>query len=391
MKKHYLPLVAGIMAIAVTACGGQKSSTESVELTGAGATFPLPFYNMSFEGYGATHDNKISYGGIGSGGGVRNLKDGIVDFAGSDAFLSDKEMSEMEPVVHIPTCMEAVVLAYNLPDVVKLNLSGDVIADIYAGKITDWNDARLQELNPDVKLPAKKIILAYRSDGSGTTFVFTDYLSKVSESWKNTFGSGKTVDFPVGQAAKGNPGVAGIIAQTPYSLGYIGSEYAFAQKIPYAAVKNQRGELITPSTESISAAAGDIPQDTRCSITNADAAGAYPISCFTWLLIYKEQNYSDRSEAQAKATLDLMQYMLSDSVQQTTATVHYAPLPKKAVEQSYCKADILCKTKFLEFYLFCRLLLFLSSVGESYIPSLPMPPERSNILVSGILSSPTTG
>ena len=331
MKKHYLPLVAGIMAIAVTACGGQKSSTESVELTGAGATFPLPFYNMSFEGYGATHDNKVSYGGIGSGGGVRNLKDGIVDFAGSDAFLSDKEMSEMEPVVHIPTCMGAVVLAYNLPDVVKLNLSGDVIADIYAGKITDWNDARLQELNPDVKLPAKKIILAYRSDGSGTTFVFTDYLSKVSESWKNTFGSGKTVDFPVGQAAKGNPGVAGIIAQTPYSLGYIGSEYAFAQKIPYAAVKNQRGELITPSTESISAAAGDIPQDTRCSITNADAAGAYPISCFTWLLIYKEQNYS---EAQAKATLDLMQYMLSDSVQQTTATVHYAPLPKKAVEQS---------------------------------------------------------
>ena len=334
MKKHYLPLVAGIMAIAVTACGGQKSSTESVELTGAGATFPLPFYNMSFEGYGATHDNKVSYGGIGSGGGVRNLKDGIVDFAGSDAFLSDKEMSEMEPVVHIPTCMGAVVLAYNLPDVVKLNLSGDVIADIYAGKITDWNDARLQELNPDVKLPAKKIILAYRSDGSGTTFVFTDYLSKVSESWKNTFGSGKTVDFPVGQAAKGNPGVAGIIAQTPYSLGYIGSEYAFAQKIPYAAVKNQRGELITPSTESISAAAGDIPQDTRCSITNADAAGAYPISCFPWLLIYKEQNYSDRSEAQAKATLDLMQYMLSDSVQQTTATVHYAPLPKKAVEQS---------------------------------------------------------
>ena len=334
MKKHYLSLVAGIMALAVTACGGQKSSTDSVELTGAGATFPLPFYNMSFEGYSATHNNKVSYGGIGSGGGVRNLKDGIVDFAGSDAFLSYADMKEMDPVVHIPTCMGAVVLAYNLPDVVKLNLTGDIIADIYEGKITDWNDARMLELNPDVKLPAKKIILAYRSDGSGTTFVFTDYLSKVSESWKNTYGAGKTVDFPVGQAAKGNPGVAGIIAQTPYSLGYIGSEYAFAQKIPYAAVKNQRGELVSPSTESISAAAGDIPQDTRCSITNADAAGAYPISCFTWLLIYKEQNYSDRSEAQAKATVDLMQYMLSDSVQQTTATVHYAPLPKKAIEQS---------------------------------------------------------
>ena len=310
MKKFYLPLIAGAMALSFAACGGQKSANgrESVELTGAGATFPLPFYNMSFENYNATSGDKISYGGIGSGGGVRNLKDGIVDFAGSDAFLSDKEMAEMQPVVHIPTCMGAVVMAYNLPDVVKLN--------------------------PDVQLPAKKIILAYRSDGSGTTFIFTDYLSKVSENWKNTYGAGKTVDFPVGQAAKGNPGVAGIIAQTPYSLGYIGSEYAFAQKIPYASVYNKRGELVVPSTESISAAAGDIPQDTRCSITDADAAGAYPISCFTWLLIYKEQHYADRSMEQAKATLDLMQYMLSDSVQQTTATVHYAPLPKKAIEQS---------------------------------------------------------
>ncbi len=320
--------------MAVCACGGQKSSGESVELTGAGATFPLPFYNMTFEGYSATHADRVSYGGIGSGGGVRNLKDGIVDFAGSDAFLSDKEMTEMPAVVHIPTCMGAVVLAYNLPDVVKLNLSGEVIADIYAGKITDWNDARLQELNPDVKLPAKKIILAFRSDGSGTTFVFTDYLSKVSENWKNTYGAGKTVDFPVGQAAKGNPGVAGIIAQTPYSLGYIGSEYAFAQKIPCASVINAQGEAVLPDTKSISAAAGEIPQDTRCSITNADAPGAYPISCFTWLLIYKEQDYSSRSEAQAKATLELMKYILSDSIQQTTEAVHYAPLPKKAVELS---------------------------------------------------------
>lgn len=334
MKKYYYPLVAGLMAMAVCACGGQKSSGESVELTGAGATFPLPFYNMTFEGYSATHADRVSYGGIGSGGGVRNLKDGIVDFAGSDAFLSDKEMTEMPAVVHIPTCMGAVVLAYNLPDVVKLNLSGEVIADIYAGKITDWNDARLQELNPDVKLPAKKIILAFRSDGSGTTFVFTDYLSKVSENWKNTYGAGKTVDFPVGQAAKGNPGVAGIIAQTPYSLGYIGSEYAFAQKIPCASVINAQGEAVLPDTKSISAAAGEIPQDTRCSITNADAPGAYPISCFTWLLIYKEQDYSSRSEAQTKATLELMKYILSDSIQQTTEAVHYAPLPKKAVELS---------------------------------------------------------
>lgn len=333
MKKIYLSLIAGVFAAIVSSCGGQKSN--GVELTGAGATFPLPFYTMSFDSYGTTGNNKVSYGGIGSGGGVRNLKDGIVDFAGSDAFLSDKEMSEMKPVVHIPTCMGAVVLAYNLPEVTALNLSGDVIADIFAGKITKWNDERLQKLNPDTKLPEKDIIPAYRSDGSGTTFVFTDYLSKVSEDWKNNYGCGKTVDFKVGQAAKGNPGVAGIIRQTPYSIGYIGSEYAFAQKIPYARVMNVRGELVTPSTESISAAAaGEIPQDTRCSITNADAAGAYPISCFTWLIIYKEQNYSDRTIEQAKATLDMLQYMLSADVQKTTETVHYAPLPQSAIEKS---------------------------------------------------------
>ncbi len=333
MKKFYLPLVAGVLALSFASCGGQQSA-GSVELSGAGATFPLPFYNMSFDGFDAATGNKVSYGGIGSGGGVRNLKDEIVDFAGSDAFLTDEEMKGMKPVVHIPTCMGAVVLAYNLPDVTRLNLSGDVIADIYAGKITKWNDTRLVELNPDVKLPAKDIIIAYRSDGSGTTFIFTDYLSKVSENWKNTYGAGKTVDFPVGQAAKGNPGVAGIIAQTPYSFGYIGSEYAFAQKIPYANVMNKRGELIAPSTESISAAAGDIPQDTRCSITDADAAGAYPISCFTWLIVYQEQHYGDRSMEQAKATVKLMQYMLTDSVQQSTAVVNYAPLPKKAVDFS---------------------------------------------------------
>ena len=333
MKKIYLSLIAGVFAAIVSSCGGQTSN--GVELTGAGATFPLPFYTMSFDSYGTTGKNTVSYGGIGSGGGVRNLKDGIVDFAGSDAFLSDKEMSEMKPVVHIPTCMGAVVLAYNLPEISALNLSGDVIADIFAGKITKWNDERLQKLNPDTKLPEKDIIPAYRSDGSGTTFVFTDYLSKVSEDWKNNFGCGKTVDFKVGQAAKGNPGVAGIIRQTPYSIGYIGSEYAFAQKIPYASVMNVRGELVTPSTESISAAAaGEIPQDTRCSITNADAAGAYPISCFTWLIIYKEQNYSDRSIEQAKATLYMLQYMLSADVQKTTETVHYAPLPQSAIEKS---------------------------------------------------------
>ena len=229
MKKMYA-LVAGLLALTISSCGGQKSNSvdgrEAVELTGAGATFPLPFYTMTFNTYNEKGGDNVSYGGIGSGGGVRNLKDGIVDFCGSDAYLSDEEMKEMKPVVHVPTCMGAVVLAYNLPGVEKLNLAGDVIADIFAGKITRWDDARLKELNPDAKLPAADIMPVYRSDGSGTTFVFTDYLSKVSENWKNTLGAAKSVNFPVGQAAKGNPGVAGIVGNTPNTIGYIGSEYA---------------------------------------------------------------------------------------------------------------------------------------------------------------------
>ena len=241
----------------------------------------------------------------------------------------------MNPVIHIPTCMGAVVLAYNLEGVNELKLSGEVIADIFAGEIKMWNDPRLATLNPGVTLPAEAIIPVFRSDGSGTTFVFTDYLTKVSPMWASKYGAGKSVNFPSGQAAKGNPGVAGVIKQTKNAIGYVGSEYAFAQKIAYAQIQNQRGEFVEPSSESISAAAsGEIPADTRCSITNANAAGAYPISTFTWMIIYKEQNYSDRSKNQAIATLDLLQYILSDEAQHITSEVHYAPLPAKAKELS---------------------------------------------------------
>ena len=197
----------------------------------------------------------------------------------------------MAPVVHVPTCMGAVVVAYNLDGVKELKLTGEIVADIFAGKIKMWNDERLTALNPDVTLPAEAIIPVFRSDGSGTTFIFTDYLTN--------------------------------------------SEYAFAQKIPYAIIQNARGEFVLPTAESISAAAaGTIPADTRTSITNADAAGAYPISAFTWIIIYKEQNYSGRSKEQAEATLDLLQYILSDEVQNITSEVHYAPLPAKAKELS---------------------------------------------------------
>lgn len=342
MKKFFITL--GVFALLIVMlfamCGKKESSNlkterEAVDLSGAGATFPLPFYNVVFDEFGALNGDRVAYGGIGSGGGVRSLKDGIVDFAGSDAFLSPEEMSEMPTVIHVPTCMGAVVLAYNLPGVDSLNLSGEIIADIFSGKILKWNDERIVKINKGISLPDADIIPTFRSDGSGTTFVFTDYLSKVSKEWSEKYGRGKSVNFPVGQAAKGNPGVAGVISQTENSIGYIGSEYAFAQSIPYATIQNANGEFIKPTTETISlAASGDMPSDTRTMITNSFAKGAYPISCFTWILLYKEQNYSDRSKAQAEATIDLLKYILSDEIQSITSEVHYAPLPQQAVDLS---------------------------------------------------------
>ena len=339
MKKLNVFFLVTMLVFGLVSCESTKKNAENgrdaVELSGAGATFPLPFYNVIFENFAEVNGDVVAYGGIGSGGGVRNLRDGIVDFAGSDAFLTEKEMNEMPPVIHVPTCMGAVVLAYNLPGVDNLNLSGDIVADIFAGKITRWNDARIKALNEGTSLPDADIIPVFRSDGSGTTFVFTDYLSKVSENWKNTYGTGKSVNFPKGQAAKGNPGVAGVISQTANSIGYVGSEYAFAQRIPYATLMNANGELVKPTSESISASAsGEIPADTRTSITNSSAKGAYPISCFTWILIYKEQAYAKRSAEQAQATLDLLHYILSKDAQKITSEVHYAPLPQKAVELS---------------------------------------------------------
>ncbi|MDO5759489.1 MAG: phosphate ABC transporter substrate-binding protein PstS [Bacteroidota bacterium] len=337
MKKIFFTIMTLVVSLAMISCNNTTTNTgrKAQKLSGAGATFPLPFYNVVFENFAQVNGDKVAYGGIGSGGGVRNLKDKIVDFAGSDAFLSDKEMAEMPAVIHIPTCMGAVVLAYNLENVKDLKLDGELIADIFAGKVTKWNDERIVALNPEAKLPNQTIIPVFRSDGSGTTFVFTDYLSKVSSNWAEKYGEGKSISFPIGQAAKGNPGVAGVISQTKNTLGYVGSEYAFAQKIPYASIRNKQGEFIKPSSESISkAAAGEIPTDTRTSITNSDALGAYPISCFTWIIIYKEQHYADRSKEQAEVTLDLLQYILSDTIQNITPKVHYAPLPLKAKELS---------------------------------------------------------
>lgn len=337
MKKIISSVTTLCLALLMISCGGNSNNgkPKPQELSGAGATFPLPFYNVVFEMFSEKDGDVVAYGGIGSGGGVRNLRDKIVDFIGSDAYLSDSEMADMDEVIHVPTCMGAVVVAYNLEGIGTLNLSGDVVADIFAGTITQWNDPRIASLNPEVTLPAETIIPVFRSDGSGTTFVFTDYLTKVSSQWAGQYGTGKSVNFPVGQAAKGNPGVAGVISQTRNSIGYVGSEYAFGQKLAYANIQNQQGEFVEPTATSISAAAsGEIPADTRTSITNSDAVGAYPISTFTWMIIYKEQHYSDRSLEQAAATLDLLQYILSDEAQGITSEIHYAPLPEQAVALS---------------------------------------------------------
>ena len=334
MKKNVLSVALfAISLLSLSSCGNKQ---KTAELSGAGATFPLPYYNESFKTYQSETGVKVSYGGIGSGGGVRNLTDQIVDFAGSDAFLKDEEMKKLPAVVHIPTCMGAVVLAYKLKGVKDLKLTGSLVSDIFSGKVTMWNDAKLKAVNPGVNLPNMKIVPVFRSDGSGTTNVFTDYLSKVSPEWKAKYGSGKSVNFRTGQAAKGNPGVAGIIGQTEGSIGYIGSEYAFAQNITYATLQNKQGEFVKPDTKSISAAAsGEIPADTRIMITNSDAKGAYPIACLTWIIVYKEQSYAGRSIQQAEATVNLLNYMLGKEAQARTITLHYAPLPQSAIEMSY--------------------------------------------------------
>ncbi len=305
-------------------------------LSGAGATFPLPFYNMAFEQYTKATGEKITYGGIGSGGGIRSLSDKVVDFGASDAFLSNKELGAMPaPVVHIPTCSGAVVVAFNLPGVQSIKLTPAVLVDIFMGKIKNWNDASLKKLNPSVKFPNLAITVVYRSDGSGTTNMFTDYLTKVSKEWATKLGSGKTVNWLTGIGAKGNPGVAGTISQTKGAIGYVGSEYSFAQKIPTAYLQNKAGKFIKPSITSISAAGkSSIPADTRVMLTNSDAALAYPISGFTWILIYKDQDYANRSLAQAQATVKLLDWMLSANAQKIASTVNYAPLPASVVKQA---------------------------------------------------------
>jgi len=335
MKKvTILLIIAAIMA----SCGGSKnkssqSSVAKMDITAAGATFPQPYYNQVFSDYAAKTGHKLTYGGIGSGGGIRSLKDRVVDFGATDAFLTDGQAAELPAsVVHLPTCLGAVVIAFNLPGISELKIKNEVLADVFLGKIIKWNDEKIKADNPGITLPDMKISVVYRSDGSGTTHIFSDYMSKISQEWSEKVGTGKALNWPTGMGAKGNPGVAGIIKQTPGTVGYIGSEYAFAQKIPYVLLQNQAGNFVAPTVESVSAAArGEIPVDTRVMVTNSSDPDAYPISGFTWIILYKEQAYNKRSIDQARETLKFLQWLVGMEAQSVARQVDYAPLPDKVV------------------------------------------------------------
>jgi len=335
--KHLIGIIA--LALLLSSCGnsgGGNKDSENVSITAAGATFPLPFYNLAIKNYTSSSGTQLTYGGVGSGGGIRSLKDKVVDFGATDAFLNKDQEAEMPAeIVHIPTCIGAVVIAYSLPGVEDLNLSNENLQDIFMGKITNWNDPGLQASNPGIALPDLALTVVHRSDGSGTTYIFSDFMSKISAQWESEVGRGKSLLWPVGIGGKGNPGVAGTIKQTEGAIGYIGSEFAFAQDIQVAKVENSSGAFVKPSLASISAAAkGDIPADTKVMLTCSTDPDAYPISGFTWLILYKEQAYDGRTRAQAEATLKFISWIIEKDAQALAQQVNYAPLPEKAVAQA---------------------------------------------------------
>jgi phosphate transport system substrate-binding protein len=285
--------------------------------------------------YSKEYGVKINYQAIGSGGGIRQLTNKTVDFGGSDAIMSEKDLTEASaPIVHIPTCAGAVVLTYNLTGDPKIRFTPEIIADIFLGKIKKWNDGRISAINPGLKLPDMNITVVHRSDGSGTTFIFSDYLSKVSPEWKEKVGSGTSLNWPTGLGGKGNPGVAGLVKQMPGSIGYVELIYALQNKMPYGTVKNKKGNFITPTIASTSLAANiELPDDMKISLTNTDATDGYPISGFTWILVYKEQSHEDRSEEKARELVKLLWWMTHEG-QKYAEALHYAPLSKRAVEKT---------------------------------------------------------
>jgi phosphate transport system substrate-binding protein len=337
--------VAAIGATLLTGCAGSgsKSGNDSAAnasaggddntITGAGSSFDNPLFSKMFAEYNKQTNIKVNYQSIGSGGGIQQLTNKTVDFGASDAPLNDEQAQKMgAEAVHIPVTCGAVVLSYNLPDVKDtLKLTPDVLAKIFMGDIKKWNDPQIAAINKGVKLPATDIMIAHRSDGSGTTNIFTTYLSKVNKDWETKVGKGGSVNWPTGQGGKGNEGVAGLIKQTPGAIGYIELAYALQNNMAYAKVQNQKGNFITPTVASTSAAANtQIPADAKVSISNTDAPDGYPIAGFSWVIIYKEQNYNSRSQAKVTNMLKLLEWMIKDG-QQYGAPLSYAPLPPAAV------------------------------------------------------------
>ena len=326
-RTHFLAGALGALAILLTV------AEAKVLITAAGATFPYPIYSKWFEEFDKAHpDVEINYQSIGSGGGIRQLTEATVDFGASDMPMTDEQISKVKiRPLHFPTVLGGIVPTYNLPGVTQdLKFTPEALAGIYLKKITKWNDAALTKVNPGVKLPNEDIVVVHRSDGSGTTFVFTDYLSKVSPEWKKEVGSNTSVKWPTGLGQKGNEGVAGLVKQTPYAIGYVELIYAIQNKMGYGLMQNAAGTFLKADfnsvTEAAAGAARNMPDDFRVSITNAPGKNAYPISTFTWLLI--PSTIADASKK--KTIIEFLHWMLTDG-QKYCANLGYAPLPKQVV------------------------------------------------------------
>jgi len=331
MKKFSAVLSVLMLVASLSACGGGKVK----KLEGAGASFPYPLYTKMFDTYYQKHGVQVNYQSIGSGGGIKSISSKVVDFGASDKPLSDANLAKIDgKLLHIPMALGAITLAYNIPGNPSLKIDIATLADILLGKIKKWNNTRIQALNPGVKLPDLAITFVHRSDGSGTTFGFTDYLDKASPAWHAKVGKGKTVNWPLGLGGKGNEGVTANIRQNSGAFGYIEFAYARQNNIKVMALKNKSGNFIAPSIDAVSkAAAVSLPDDTRVSIANTSAPQGYPIASFTWVLLYQEQSYEGRTKAQAKALVDLLWWMSHDG-QKINATLDYAPIPAGAVEKA---------------------------------------------------------
>jgi len=314
--------------------GMTTSSLAQTAVTGAGATFPYPIYSKWFDEYHKLHrDIQINYQSIGSGGGIRQVTAGTVDFGATDGPMTDEQLAQAKvKILHVPTVIGAVVPTYNVEGVTEpLRFTPAALAGIFLGTITKWNDPAIAKSNPGVRLPSADILVVHRSDGSGTTYVWTDYLSKVSETWKTKVGRNTSVNWPVGLGGKGNEGVAGLVKQTPDSVGYVELIYAVQNKLPYGLVQNASGEFVKADLPSVTAAAGAfakaMPADFRVSITNPPGRGAYPIASFTWLLVPA----SPADPRKGRVIVDFLKWMLTDG-QKMTEALSYAPLPRDVVE-----------------------------------------------------------